>query len=120
MHTIAAMVARMSCPILLVGMIAITGCVEEYGDSGVAAPGVAATVNGVVIHRDEVAANVAAGATPQHALDDLIDLELVVQAAHTAQISVTPADLDLAYAEIKRQNHFADDAALASALAEHG
>jgi parvulin-like peptidyl-prolyl isomerase len=114
MHTIAAMVARMSCLIVLIGMIATAGCLDELGDSGVAA-----TVNGAVIRRDDVAVNVAAGMAPQPALDDLIDTELVVQAAHTAHISVTSAELDLAFAEIKRQNHL-DDAAFASVLTEHG
>jgi SurA N-terminal domain len=117
MHTLT-MLARMSCLILLVGMTATTGCVEGAEDN--AAPRIAATVNGAVISRDDVAARVAAGATPQHALDDLIDLEVVAEAAHAAHISITAAELDYAYAEVKRQNQFADDAAIASVLAKYG
>lgn len=122
MQTITAIATRMRCRILLVAVIAATGCAEgfdERTDPTVATPGVAATVNGAIIPADELAAYMTNGQTRERALAELIDEELVVQAAHAAHITVSPAEVDAAYAEIKRQNHL-DDAGLASALAASG
>jgi peptidyl-prolyl cis-trans isomerase SurA len=52
-------------------------------------------------------------------LDDMIDEELVVQAAEEAKIEIEPAEVNAALDEIKKQNDL-DDAKFAKALAEQG
>jgi parvulin-like peptidyl-prolyl isomerase len=53
------------------------------------------------------------------ALDDMIDEELIVQAASEAKIDVEPADVDSALQEIKQQNKLSDKE-FAEALAAQG
>ena len=53
------------------------------------------------------------------ALDDMIDEELIVQAAQEAQIEVEAADIDTALDEIKKQNKLSDKE-FAEALAAQG
>ena len=121
MPTSPAIAARISGPILLVAVISAIGCsagLEERADTTVATRGVAATVNGAVIFRDDVAASAGHGQTPQQALDELIDTELIAQAAHAAHITVTAAEVEAAYAEIMRENHFVDDADMVRALSK--
>jgi peptidyl-prolyl cis-trans isomerase SurA len=102
-------------------VIAVAGCAEgfdEHSEATAPTPGVAARVNGAVIPRDELDANMARGGTRAQVLDELIAIELAVQAARAAHLTVNPAEVDYALGEIKRQNHLADDAALANLLAQ--
>lgn len=52
-------------------------------------------------------------------LDEMVNEELIVQAAEEAKIEIEPAEISAAIDEIKKQNDL-DDAALAKALAEQG
>ena len=52
-------------------------------------------------------------------LDEMIDEELVVQAAEEAKIDIDPTEVNAALDEIKKQNEM-DDAKFAKALAEQG
>ena len=52
-------------------------------------------------------------------LDEMVNEELIVQAAEEAKIEVEPSEVNAAMDEIKKQNQL-DDAGLAKALAEQG
>jgi parvulin-like peptidyl-prolyl isomerase len=52
-------------------------------------------------------------------LDEIVNEELIVQAAEEAKIEIEPSEVNAAMDEIKKQNNL-DDAALAKALAEQG
>jgi parvulin-like peptidyl-prolyl isomerase len=55
----------------------------------------------------------------QKVLDELIETHLMLQAADAAHVTATDAEIDAGIQQIEQQNHL-DDAALDTALAEHG
>jgi SurA N-terminal domain len=118
MRATIAVPTRRALSSFLAFALATAGCVEglaEHGD-----PGVAAIVNGAVISREAVAARASTGVSPQRALDALVDDELAVQAARAAHLVVSAAEVESVVGEIKRENRFTDDAALAHALVTQG
>lgn len=82
----------------------------------------AAIVGTVVIWRSQIEDRLAGGQPGQDArqlLEELIDTELIVQAAIASRIDVEPREVDLALEEIKKQNNL-DDASLDAALGQQG
>ena len=53
-------------------------------------------------------------------LDEMINEELMVQAAEAVKIDVESGEVQAAVDDVKQQNHFADDAAFSAALTSQG